>query len=146
MAKYLGPTSSSKRPLENIQTWFEAVKDQEWETTERSALSQASETGQIVLAAFTGHPWCMPCKLLDQEVFQTWKFLSWALGKVVLWNINDATHFQSPPSEFGKYGVFALPSVLGLSAQGSELGRVEGYSTGDGAQSWIDAFESEMGW
>jgi hypothetical protein len=129
-----------------MQTWVEAVMSQKWEGSERAALTRAGETSEVVLAAFTGVPWCGPCTSLEQEVFPTWTFLSWALGKVVLWNINDSSQGSGAPPECAKYAVSGYPSVLGLDAQGNELGRVLGYTSGTGAQLWIDSFESAIGW
>jgi thiol:disulfide interchange protein len=145
MAKYLGPYSTQKSPVKDLHTLVQEIASQKWEESERAALSRAEQTGQSVLAAFTGIPWCYPCMKLEQEVFQTWTFLNWAFGKVVLWSINDDGQGATPP-EFAKYGVQPVPSILGIDAQGTELGRVVGYLSGTGAQSWIDSFESEMGW
>jgi hypothetical protein len=82
---------------------------------------------------------------LEAEVFQTWKFLLWAYTRVVLLSVNDPNNFPLDSPLAAQYNIDAVPTVLGLNAQGTELGRVVGYLSGTGAQEWIDAFESEVG-
>jgi len=145
VAKTIGVTSIAPSVLASQQTWFQAVLGQKWETEYRTALSKAEEYNAIVLAAFTGVPWCGPCVKLENEVFESWTFLMWALGKVVLLSTNDSNGFPLEDPLVAQYDITAVPQVVGLNAQGAELGRVVGYGSGMGAKLWIEAFESEVG-
>jgi thiol:disulfide interchange protein len=149
MLKTIGPYSTFETPLDSITTYYRAVLSQKWETNYNAALRKAAQKNQAVLAAFVGLTWCYPCQKLEAEVFQTLTFLQWAYGKVVLLQLDYKTPIAQNTAEkkqlLTKYNVGSFPSILGLDAAGTELGRVEGYSSGSGPASWIASFEAATG-
>jgi thiol:disulfide interchange protein len=115
-----------------------------WLTNYNDALNQAKANNLIVLAAFTGYKWCPHCQALESEVFATCSFGFWLIGKgLVLLDID--VNPPAPPDQqalLNKYKVTGFPTVIGLNADGSERGRVVGYSSGSGVTSWTHQFES----
>jgi Thioredoxin-like len=84
MKKMIGPYSTSRKVLDNLMTYYQAVLSQKWGTDYEAQLQKAVQTDKAVLAAFVGLTWCYPCQKLEAEVFKTFTFLEWTLGKVVL--------------------------------------------------------------
>ena len=150
MAKIIGPSSSVAKPIKTLVDYLMAAANQKWEIDLNKALRLAGQRQDPVLAAFVGLAWCYPCQKLEAEVFETMKFLTWSYGRVVLLRL-DYSPTPSAVSEEMKqllqtYNIQGYPSILGLNAQGNEIGRVVGYGAGTGPEAWIDSFESEMGW
>lgn len=149
--KSIGPYSTSKNALRDFASYHSAVLSQKWETDYDTALQKAVQKKQAVLAAFVGLTWCYPCQKLEAEVFQTFKFLAWALGKVVLLQldykqpINQNQNGSEKMQLLQKYKISNYPSILGIESNGTELGRAVGYSSGDGVEKWISSFESATG-
>ena len=143
--KTIGPFSTAKTPLGSITTYYGAVLSQKWEIDYNAALRKAAQKKDAVLAAFVGLTWCYPCMKLEAEVFQTITFLEWTLGKVVLLQLDYTWPVNLNDQLITKFNVTAFPCILGLNANGAELGRVVGYSAGNGPVSWISSFELATG-
>lgn len=108
-----------------------------------AAAAASKSTGKPILAFFTGSDWCEWCAKLDQQVFETETFKSWADEHVVLLKIDfPRTKKQSDDLKKqnmrlkDKYDVQGLPSVLFLDAEGKVLAST-GYKPG-GADKWIE--------
>ena len=149
MLKTIGPYSTSRKALDNMMNYYQAVLSQKWGTDYDAQLQKAGQTNKAVLAAFVGLTWCYPCQKLEAEVFKTFTFLEWTLGKVVLLQLDYKQPIDQNSAEkkqlLTKHNVNAFPSILGLDATGAELGRVVGYSSGSGPANWIASFESATG-
>jgi hypothetical protein len=78
-------------------------------------------------------------------VFQTFTFLQWTYGKVVLLQLDYKLPVNLNDQLLTKYNVTAFPCIIGLNANGTELGRVVGYSAGNGPAWWISSFEAATG-
>jgi thiol:disulfide interchange protein len=142
--KTIGPYSTAKNPLSQT-TYYGAILSQKWETDYNAALRKAAQKKDAVLAAFVGLTWCYPCQKLEAEVFETFTFLQWTYGKVVLLQLDYKQPVDLKDKLLTKYNVTAFPCILGLNASGGELGRVVGYSAGNGPASWILSFELATG-
>ncbi|WP_305910327.1 thioredoxin family protein (plasmid) [Methylomarinum sp. Ch1-1] len=120
-----------------------------WYVDYEEALLNANQNGKIVLANFTGSDWCPHCINLKKEVFNTVYFWLWANKNVILLEL----YFPNNPEDTiaqnqmlqTKYGVNSYPTVIGINADGSERGRVSGYSSGTGVINWISMFETVVG-
>lgn len=148
MLKEIGPVSKPQdpRPM-TLPQLIAAIEAVEFGTNYDQALGEAASSKKIVLAAFTGPNWCGPCIDLENEVFSKFEFKEWAISVVVLLKLEHADK-NSPPADqqlYDQYDVDGIPQVLGLDAQGVELGRVVGYASGMGVKNWIDAFKSATG-
>lgn len=121
-----------------------------WETDYEVALTKAGETGKIVFALFRGSDWCAYCKILEREVLSSTLFHIWALLKVVLLDIDFPLDPDDMPQGqidqnialYDKYEVPGLPTAIGLNSDGSERGRLVGYSKGTGPQEYLIQFET----
>ena len=113
----------------------------EWATDYKAALDQAQKSGKVVLADFTGTDWCVWCKKLKAEVFDTDAFKAWADKNVVLLEL-DFPRQKELPAELKaqndklqqKFAIRGFPTVLFLDGDGKELGRA-GYLQG-GPTAW----------
>lgn len=118
----------------------------QWYTDDKVALAEAKKAGKVVFALFTGPTWCGYCMYLENEVISTGTFLNWAQQKVVLLKVDfpKPNLPSSDPSQklAAKYKVSGFPTAIGLNADGSERGRLVGYSKGSGPQIWLSQFET----
>lgn len=128
---------------------IEAICHPCYTTDYQSALKQAAANNMRILAAFTGYEWCPYSKALSLEVFNTCDFGMWTVSKdlTLLYIDLAAAPWKSPaPLEqqelLTKYQVTGFPTVIGLNANGSERGRVAGYSAGTGDKTWMQLFEN----
>jgi len=120
-----------------------------WETDYDAALTKAAQTNKIVFTLFRGSDWCGHCISLDREVLNSVLFRVWAILKVVLLDIDFPHNTDLPPdlvqqniTLYAKYNVQGVPTAIGLNHDGSERGRLVGYSKGTGPQSWLIQFET----
>lgn len=118
-----------------------------WTVGWKAAAAAATKAKQPILADFTGSDWCSWCIKLKKEVFSTPEFAAWATGKVVLMEVDfpqqgklsDAQQKENQAMA-EKYHIEGFPTVLILSPEGKELGRL-GYKQG-GAQAWTAAAQA----
>ncbi len=116
--------------------------DEGWLTSYAKATAEAKKTGKLILADFTGSDWCIWCKRLKAEVFDTKEFKAWAAKKVILLEL-DFPNSKAQSVELkaqnrklkNKYGIRGYPTVLLLNANDEEVGRT-GYMRG-GPRPWI---------
>ena len=120
-----------------------------WTQSYEAALQMANETGKPILANFTGSDWCHWCKQLHREVFNQPEFAEWAAEHVVLLELDfpqqseqDESLRLQNDSLAKQYSINSYPTVVILTAQGSEIGRL-GYVKG-GPRNWIEAAQSQM--
>ncbi len=109
-----------------------------WLNNYDQAIRKAKNENKIVLADVSGKNWCIWCKRLDQEVFDTSEFKSFARKNLVLLLI-DVPNPSSPSSEakefMNKYPVNGYPTVFLLDKKGKILLKT-GYQRG-GPQNYI---------
>ena len=116
----------------------------DWTVGWKAASEQAAKGNLPILADFTGSDWCDWCIKLKKEVFNTPEFAAWAKGKVVLLEVDfprkaplAAAQTQENEGLAKKYGIEGFPTIVLLSADGKELGRL-GYQEG-GPKAWTAA-------
>ena len=138
------PRAASSTP---IIPRAEAAAVDGWERSWHAASARAPREGRPILALFTGSDWCPACIRLKREVFSTPAFRTWADARLVLLELDfpqsspqPATAAQNEALE-RHYAVAGFPSVLLLSAEGNELGRIEGLPSG-GTDGFIARIEA----
>jgi protein disulfide-isomerase len=112
--------------------------DGTWSSDLAKSKSVAKENNLPILALFEGSDWCPWCKKLEREVFSTDEFKAYAKSNLVLF-IADfpmktplAKEIATQNQDLAdKYNVEGFPTVILMSADGKELGRL-GYSEGGG--------------
>ena len=116
-------------------------KEIDWKTDYPASLADAKKQNKLVLLDFTGSDWCGYCKLLDQEVFPTTAFRSFARGNFVCVTLDFPRTTQLPPDLAkqnndlqGKYKVGGFPCLIIVDSTGKELGRATGYNPGSGPE------------
>ncbi len=121
-----------------------------WEQSYESAMEMARQTGKPVLANFTGSDWCHWCKKLHHDVFDQPEFSDWAADHVVLLELDFPQNSSQNPAIkdqnqalANQFGINSYPTVLLISPEGGELGRL-GYVAG-GPGNWIESAEQQMG-
>lgn len=121
----------------------------DWLTDYDEAMETATRTGKPVLTLFTGSDWCPHCRTLEDRVFASSAFATWADDHVVLLMIDMPQSGISPAvrSERSriciKYGVRTFPSVLLLDSFGEKVAEQKGYR-GVSASSWIKQMAAKL--
>lgn len=113
-----------------------------WMESMDEAVKQAKASNKLILSDFTGTDWCIWCKRLKAEVFDTKAFKDWAAKNVVLLELDyprnktqsDAVKKQNKEL-LKKYKIEGFPTILFLKADGEEAGRT-GYVKG-GPGAWL---------
>jgi thioredoxin-related protein len=140
-------------PSLDLQKIIGALFHPTWLTDYSQALSEAKSKGMRVLLAFTAYGLCGHCQHLQADVFNDAQFGWWALTEnLVLCDIDFATwpwdKTHPPPSWqmnlWNQYHCTGFPTVIGLNADGTERGRLEGYPVdcGTGFAAWTQCFET----
>jgi thiol-disulfide isomerase/thioredoxin len=107
----------------------------------------------LILAYFGGSDWCGNCQNLDAEVFESSTFLNWFKQRQMVPFLADHLHYHPQDPAYLQqntelelmYGIQAWPQVLALNADGSEIGRLVGYTKGYGPAKWIQNFSAMSG-
>ena len=96
----------------------------------------AADHKRPMLLDFTGSDWCGWCIKLDTEVFSTEEFRKYATEKLVLVKIDFPKKKKLSPEQkrqnaslASKFGVEGFPTLIILSYNGKQLGRM-GYRPG----------------
>lgn len=120
-----------------------------WIVGWQNATKVAAADKKPILADFTGSDWCGWCVRLKKEVFDTPVFIEWAKRSVVLLEVDfpqgkpQAASLQQENRALSeRYGIEGYPTIVLLTAEGRELGRL-GYQAG-GPEAWIAAAEAML--
>ena len=109
-----------------------------WLKNYDQAIKKAKSENKVILADVSGQNWCIWCKRLDQEVFDTSEFKSFARKNLILLLI-DVPSPSNPSAEaktfMKKYPVNGYPTVFLLDEDGKILLKT-GYQRG-GPQNYI---------
>lgn len=125
-----------------------ASQPPQWGTDLPAALNEAHSKDKLVLMDFTGSDWCPWCVKLDNDIFSTGQFASYANNNLELVRV-DFPH-TTPQSEdlrranaelASHFDVNSYPTCILLDSSGKELGRQTGYAAG-GPGAFIARFES----
>jgi len=125
----------------------EAPTELNWQTGLPAALVQARSQQKPVLLDFTGSDWCPPCRQLNNRVFASPEFKSYADSNLVLVQV-DFPRSKPQSEELKKsnealqkqYEVEGFPTIILLSPEGKILKRETGYG-GATAVDFITALE-----
>jgi len=120
-----------------------------WGTDYNAALSQAKAENKLVLLHFTGSDWCPYCQLLDKEVLDRPSFQSFVdkhyVGVTVDFPqrtvLSDAVRQQNDMLQ-SQFNVEGFPTLLVVTPDGKELGRMDGYAPGTGEAAVVDRLKS----
>lgn len=107
-----------------------------WSVNLDNTLSVAKKDKKNILLYFSGSDWCMPCKMLDRDIFETKEFKDYAQKNLLLVKADFprraenklSAQQQNYNNQLGqKYGVRGMPTVVLLNSEGKELNRIVGY-------------------
>lgn len=125
-----------------------------WHLYYREAITAAKHNSQIwapgggaglLLIYFGGSDWCQPCKNLDAEIYEDHAFRTWFnMRPWVPLHIDYTINSPQPPDLqiqmaelWEKYNVnqndpntSGFPTILAVDANGLEIDRIEGYTSG----------------
>ena len=122
-----------------------------WTESRSDAMVWAENSKKLVLANFTGSDWCSWCHRLEDEVFATDQFKSWAEKNVILFRVDFPRNTEQLPatkaqnaqlSQIYNQYVTGYPTVLLLDTDGKVVGKVS-YS-GGGPKEWIANAEAQI--
>src|SRR5215216_6839900 len=122
--------------------------DLPWVSDLALAKVKAMQEGKNLLIDFTGSTWCGPCKQLNRGVFVSPEFAAFS-QKVVLVSLDYPPENKRRPENIQadpklaalmatkqEYGVAAFPTVILLSPDHREIGRIIGYR-GEGPNDYL---------
>jgi len=130
---------------------FSNAQDLKWSTDMKSAIEQSIKTKKPLMLFFTGSDWCGWCIRLQNEVFKTADFVTWANKYTIPVELDFPRRTKLDPalqkqnndlaSEFGVRGFptvhFVKPVKKGSAVEYDKLGN-QGYMAG-GPSNWIAA-------
>jgi thioredoxin-related protein len=107
------------------------------------AKSRAAQSHKMILYEFSA-AWCGPCQMMEREVFADARLATRINTEFVPVHVVDRQQEEgsNPPDVDGVqrlYGVRAFPTLVVADANGSLIGRVEGYGGPDAFEHFIDA-------
>lgn len=100
-----------------------------WITSWDDALARAKKENKVVVIDFYAD-WCVWCRRLDSTTYRDPKVVRYLAENTVPLKLD----VEASPGRAmaNKYGVDGLPTIVILSAEGKELGRIPGYMPADG--------------
>jgi protein disulfide-isomerase len=111
----------------------------DWTTDYKAALKAADAQDKLVLLDFTGSDWCEFCQLLDKDVLSQPEFRHYAARTYILVKVDFPRAKQLPEEVKNqndalgkKFGVGGYPTLIVLTPDGREAGRIVGYKPGSG--------------
>ncbi len=128
----------------------------DWSAARLKALSALPGKGSgIIFTYFSGSDWCVPCKELHGEVFDSPTFLHWFHGtKMVPMLVDFPLSAAAQPAATwtqnwelkDHYGVTGYPIVLAIrSSDAKKIAGFGGYVSGTGPDKWIATFSKALG-
>jgi thiol:disulfide interchange protein len=123
-----------------------------WLENYGEAIALAKKEHKPVLIDFTGSDWCMPCMIMKKRVFDTDAFKKYAVGHLVLLEVDFPQGKQMPPQQFQqnqelgeKYGAIdsvgtlRVPTVTLINDKGAVLATQNGaFLSPDELIKWIE--------
>ena len=149
--------SMFRKKAENDQAnWKNTVAESQgghlnWSTSYNGALQAAAREGKLVMANFTGSDWCAWCIKLEDEVFDTPNFQTWASQNVVPLKLDfprttklsrELTEQNNQIKQKYQSYVKGYPTILFIDANENVVAKM-GYAS-DGPAAWISQAESKM--
>ena len=92
---------------------------------EKALEESKSEDKPLMIYFYTG--WCSWCKKLERETYSNDQVASLLNDNFICLKINVEDH----PSLMAEYRIPGFPTVIFLSAEGEEMGRIMGYKPPD---------------
>ena len=107
-----------------------------WEQKYKKAKDLAKAKDKPLLIYFTGSDWCGPCKMLDEDFFESEEFLQIASNEFVFYeadyprNVDLVSSSQKEDNAMlmKKFNVSSYPTIIVLDKKENILGVKKGYS------------------
>jgi len=123
-----------------------AARAAAWTEDYSKALETAKKEHKLLLLDFTGSDWCIWCKRIDADVFETQKFKDFADQKLVLVTVDfprqakqaDDVKAQNKALN-DKYGIEGFPTLIVLDGDEKVVFKQVGYEEG-GPDAFIAKF------
>ena len=110
-----------------------------WTTDWEAALAQAKKENKVVVIDFYAD-WCVWCRRLDSTTYRDPKVVHYLTERTVPLKLDvDASPGRAMAN---RYGVDGLPTILILSADGKEIGRIPGYMPAKGFLEAVQRYAS----
>ena len=122
----------------------------EWTDNYAKALDAAKKEHKLLLLDFTGSDWCIWCKRIDADVFETPKFKDFADKKLILVTVDfpretklsDEVKAQNKGLN-DKYGIEGFPTLIVLDENEKVVFKQTGYVVG-GPDAFIAKFPKSV--
>jgi len=115
----------------------------DWTTNYSKAVERAKKENKALIMAFMASDWCMWCRLLKKQIFDTQEFKDWAASRAVLVvcdfpenKVLDRATKEQNDALMQKFGVTGFPAILAFNSSGEKLGQLSWHGT-NGPSYWI---------
>jgi thiol:disulfide interchange protein DsbD len=102
-------------------------KDKLFKVSYQAALKKAKGANKLVMIDFYAD-WCGPCKQLDAKTFSNAKVRRFLQDRTIPVRVNVDDNRRLA----GKYKIRAIPCMVFVDAEGTEVGRILGFEPPDG--------------
>jgi thioredoxin-related protein len=147
--------------IPELTTLLSAAKRGPWEQSETIARQISTREGKPLLIWFTDSASSPMCKAVNQELFSTDEFGTWATEKLVRLRVDAEIKITDPDLDLGssedrratlksyhaelkkRYKIMGYPSLIMLNPSGEVIGRYRGYKRGEADFLWGQLKHSE---
>ena len=127
----------------------DSVQNEGWLNDANVVFKQAEENKSTILMNFTGTDWCVWCKKIKKEIFNTPEFKAWVKKEnIILFELDfprsipQTDELKAQNRSFAqKLGIRGYPTIV-MVIDGKAV-KVPGYVAG-GPKAWISAVESQL--
>lgn len=119
-----------------VFVFFQIYSQNNWNIDFDKVVNKAKSENKLILIDFTGSDWCMPCKMLEKNIFQSTQFVDFAKDSLILLKVdfpkrpeNKLDSLQQRANNIlgNKYGIKGLPTVIIMDGNQNEMDRIVGY-------------------
>lgn len=121
----LNSFSNNSQSLDN-NTSSNSSSEFKWYTNFDAAMSEAQKTNKQIFAVFSAS-WCPACQQMESETLVDERIKQKISQNYVAVKID----VDNNPELSSKYGIYSIPALIVITANGEVIKKIEGYQSAD---------------